>query len=159
MTRLTALGDARDDQMRMQVSHPPAATTTATCQVGGRFSRCHNPAQHVCQYCGRDFCADHAHYVQDHEAVCSRAPCRRKRDDLVVHLAYRERVHQRNQAGLCGAEECGPHPGYECSLCQGLFCGAHLTERMYPFKDGWVTVERRLSVCARCWDRRKVWRR
>lgn len=97
--------------------------------------------------------------MHEHEAVCSRPRCRAKRDDLVRHMEYRDRVTQRNQAGLCGVESCGPHPGFECSLCLGLFCEAHLSERMYPFRDGWTTLERRLSVCARCWERRKVWRR
>ena len=132
---------------------------TTVCQVGGRFSRCHNVAIQSCQYCGRNFCAEHAHFVQDHEAVCSRPACRRKREDLVAHLAYRDRVRQRNAAGLCGFEGCGPHPGYECSLCLGLFCDAHLSERMYPFHDGWIQTERRVSICGRCWERRKVWRR
>jgi hypothetical protein len=129
------------------------------CLAGGRFSRCHNLAEHVCQYCGRPFCADHAHFVEGHEAVCTRKRCRLKRDDMAEHLAYRERVRQRNSAGLCGVEGCGPHPSFECSLCQGLFCGAHVSERLYPFSDGWSTVERPVSVCQRCWQRRKIWRR
>jgi hypothetical protein len=142
----------------MGVSDPPFVRI-ATCQVGGRFSRCHNEAPHSCQYCGRNFCQVHTYFREEHEAVCTRTPCQRKRDDMVVHMEYRARVTQRNHAGLCGAEECGPHPGFECSLCQGLFCALHLQERMYPFRDGWVMQERRVSVCPRCWARRKVWRR
>jgi hypothetical protein len=142
----------------MRVSDPPSVRI-ATCQVGGRFSRCHNPAPKSCQYCGRNFCETHTYYIEDHEAVCTRTPCTRKRDDMVVHVEYRRRVTQRNHAGLCGEEECGPHPGFECSLCLGLFCALHLQERMYPFREGWVVQERRVSVCARCWARRKVWRR
>lgn len=128
------------------------------CQLGGRFSRCPNPPLHSCQYCGRDFCGLHTHHVEAHEAVCARKACRLKHDDLREHLSYRERVSQRNRAGLCGVEECGPHPGYECSLCHGHFCGLHLSERLYPFQDGWLTVERPVSICARCWERRKIWR-
>ena len=142
----------------MQVSNA-ARAATATCQVGGRFSRCHNEAVNSCQYCGRRFCDSHTHYAENHEAVCARPTCVRKREDLVVHIAYRDRVGQRNHAGLCGFEDCGPHPGFECSLCQGRFCEGHLSERMYPFRDGWVVFERRVSVCPRCWERRKVWRR
>lgn len=130
----------------------------AHCQVGGFFSRCHNPVQHTCQYCGHDFCQVHAYYVQDYEAVCTRKTCIQKRDDLASHLVYRERVEQRNRAGLCGVEDCGPHANFECSLCQGLFCGSHLSEHMYPFKQGMATVDRPVSVCARCWSRRKIWK-
>ncbi len=130
----------------------------AQCQVGGRFSRCHNAPQHSCQYCGRRFCEVHTHFIQGHEAVCARKQCVAKEVDLRAHLQYRERVTQRNRAGLCGIEECGPHPGYECSLCKGLFCGVHLSERLYPFQDGLARFERPVSICARCWQRRKIWR-
>ena len=128
------------------------------CKLGGRFSRCPNRPEHSCQYCGRSFCEFHTFYVGGHEAVCSRKACRLKHTDLGEHMAYRERVAQRNNAGLCGVENCGPHPGYECSLCQGHFCEEHLAEHLYPFKDGWLTIERPVSVCPRCWERRKVWR-
>jgi hypothetical protein len=130
----------------------------AICQVGGRFSRCHNRAENQCQYCGRAFCPDHSYFVEDHEAVCTRKACAHKRDDLAKHLVYRRRVEQRNHAGLCGVEDCGPHPGFECSLCKGYFCGDHLSERMYPFKMGMTTIDRPVSICAACWDRRKIWR-
>jgi hypothetical protein len=128
------------------------------CQLGGRFNRCPNAPEHDCQYCGRWFCQEHTHFVEGHEAVCARKQCRAKRDDLDDHLRYRERVEQRNHVGLCGIEECGPHPGYQCSLCRGYFCAAHLSDRMYPFHDGRVTVDKPVSVCERCWQRRKVWR-
>lgn len=128
------------------------------CQVGRIFAHCQNPSVHVCQYCGRNFCPEHSHFVQGHEAVCSRKQCRAKRDDLEQHLVYRQRVEERNHAGLCGIEGCGPHPGFECSLCRGLFCGTHLSEHLYPFSDGYTTVEKPVSVCANCWARRKVWR-
>jgi hypothetical protein len=29
---------------------------------------------------------------------------------------------------------------------------------MYPFSEGWVSIEKPVSICARCWERRKVWR-
>jgi hypothetical protein len=129
-----------------------------TCRIGGRFSRCLNPAHHTCQYCARDFCETHSHYLNGHEAVCTRKKCRLKQDDLAVHMEYKARVSQRNRAGLCGVEDCGPHPGYQCSLCRGHFCGQHLTERRYPFFDGYSRVDRLASVCPRCWERRKIWR-
>jgi hypothetical protein len=131
----------------------------ALCELGGRFSRCPNPPDNACQYCGRNFCAAHTHYVEGHEAVCSRKPCREKKQDMDLHLAYRARVGQLNRARLCGEESCGSRPIYECSLCRGLFCDSHLSDRMYPFHDGRVVVDKPASVCSHCWDRRKIWRR
>ena len=131
----------------------------ALCRVGGRFSRCPNPSEHVCQYCGRDFCALHTHFAEDLEAVCSRKPCRDKKADMDLHLIYRAQVVRRNRAGLCGNESCGPHPTFECSLCRGLFCDLHVSNRMYPFHDGRVVIDRPASVCAHCWQRRQIWRR
>lgn len=128
------------------------------CQIGGRFSRCQQTAAHSCQYCGRDFCEAHAYHVEALDAVCSRKRCQAKHDDLRDHTAYKARVSERNHVGLCGIEECGPHPGFECSLCRGQFCARHLSERMYPFSDGWVSIDRPVSICARCWERRKIWR-
>jgi hypothetical protein len=132
---------------------------TALCQLGKRFSRCTNASIQSCQYCGRYFCRDHCHYLEGHEAVCSRKACRAKREDLAAHLVYRERVEQRNRAGLCGVEECGPHPGFQCSLCQGMFCEVHLSARTYTFHTGRSSVQRWVSVCPRCWERRKIWSR
>ena len=128
------------------------------CRVGGRFSRCQNAAAHSCQYCGREFCEQHTYHVKELDEVCSRKQCQAKYDDLLAHTEYKRRVAERNHVGLCGVEECGPHPGFECSLCRGRFCGQHLTERMYPFSEGWVSIDRPVSICARCWERRKIWR-
>lgn len=130
---------------------------SAPCRVGGRFSRCPRPASNTCQYCARPFCEAHTHFVQGHEAVCTRKKCARKQDDLALHNVYKARVAQRNNAGLCGTEDCGPHPGYQCSLCRGHFCGTHLSERRYPFFDGYARIERLVSVCTHCWGRRKIW--
>ncbi len=128
------------------------------CRLGGRFTRCNDTAEDTCQYCGKPFCARHTYYRQDHEAVCTAPRCRAKRDDLVAYQAYRRSVAARNQAGLCGIEGCTPHPSHECSLCRGHFCHLHVRQRMYPFRQGWVTIERPASVCAHCWQRRKIWR-
>ena|SRR5665213_2422430 len=133
--------------------------SAVACQVGRIFARCTNAPQHVCQYCGREFCAEHSSFVEGHEAVCARKQCRAKREDMENHLRYRRRVDQRNHSGLCGVEDCGPHPGYTCSLCHGYFCATHLSDRLYPFKDGWVTIDRPVSVCENCWERRKVWKK
>jgi hypothetical protein len=128
------------------------------CESGRLFSRCLNTATYLCQYCGRHFCDEHAYYVFEHEAVCDRKRCRLKRDDMVEHLAYERRVAQRNNVGLCGIEDCGPHPGYQCSLCHGRFCDLHLRETPYTFRDGWSVSERMVSACPRCHARRKIWR-
>ena len=128
------------------------------CQVGGHFSRCPNLATETCQYCGRSFCPAHTAFVADHQAVCSRKPCRAKHQDLQDHVAYKLRIQQRNRAGLCGIENCEPHPALECSLCQGRFCGRHLSDRLYPFRTGMVSIERPVSVCDHCWGRRHIWR-
>ncbi len=129
------------------------------CKVGGRFSRCHNVAVETCQYCGRPFCTVHTHHLEAHDAVCARERCRTKHDDLAEHMRYRKRGTERNRAGLCGFEACGPHPGLQCSLCEIHFCEAHMSQRMYPFREGKVIIDRPASVCAHCWARRKTWRR
>ncbi len=128
------------------------------CQLGGRFRKCLNAPVERCQYCGRRFCADHQHVNKGFESVCVRDLCRRKQADLVAHAEYRARVNRRNAAGLCGIEECGPHPKHQCSLCQGNFCEPHVAQRMYPFRYGRVVIDRPASVCRWCWDRRKLWR-
>ena len=75
------------------------------------------------------------------------------------HLQYRADVGRRNSVGLCGLEDCGPHPSLQCSLCEGNFCGLHVTQRMYPIRYGRVFIDRPTSCCAWCWERRKIWRR
>jgi hypothetical protein len=129
------------------------------CEVGGRFSRCHFEAADSCQFCGRFFCAQHLYFREGHEAVCTRKQCQAKQDDMVIHGEYRAGVEQRNRARLCGLEECETRPDFECSLCQGHFCDVHVRSRMYPFNNGYSTVDRPASVCDRCWRRRKLWRR
>jgi len=128
------------------------------CQVGCRFSRCPNPAEQSCQYCGRHFCARHSHFVEGHEAVCSRKRCRAKRDDMVRHLGFLARAEQLNRVGLCGIDGCNTRHVLQCSLCNAQFCEPHLASRHYSFGDGWSRTERWVSVCPRCWERRKVWR-
>ena len=130
-----------------------------SCGAGGRFRRCPNIPVNSCQYCGRRFCEAHTYFLGGYEAVCTRKPCRRKHDDLQLHQAYKVRIGERNRAGLCGIEGCGPHPRFECSLCRGHFCEEHISERQYPTRDGSVIINRPASVCAWCWRRRKVWRR
>lgn len=130
----------------------------SVCGVGGLFSRCPEPPIDTCQYCGRGFCENHTEFRQGIDAVCAQKKCAAKIKDLLGHNVYKEDVARRNRSGLCGIEGCGPHPGNECSLCRGLFCRDHLQPRMYPFFNGYSTVDRPVSACAHCWQRRKLWR-
>lgn len=127
------------------------------CEVGGFFSKCKNPASRICQFCGRRFCDLHTGRVEDHEEICNRETCMKKDADLQVHVEYRARVTQRNSVGLCGVEECEFRSMFQCSLCRGAFCESHLQDRRYRFSEGWAMIERPVSICARCWERRKIW--
>ncbi len=130
------------------------------CQVGGRFRRCRATPSHVCQYCARDFCDHHSYHVKGYEAVCTRKRCALKHDDLQRHMEYKAEVQGRNKSGQCGEPGCESlHPPGQCSLCRGFFCNAHLQDRSYPMHDGWVKVDKHVSICAWCWDRRKIWQR
>lgn len=77
----------------------------------------------------------------------------------MVHMEYRRTVGGRNREGCCGLEGCDQELRSECSLCQGGFCADHVRERTYPFRDGMGVAERLVSVCPRCWERRKLWRK
>lgn len=145
--------------MGRSLSGATGAMQAAMCELGGRFSRCQNEAVQSCQYCGRRFCRAHAFFVGGHEAVCSRRQCRAKHEDMARHLSYRTRVAERNESGRCGVEDCDANPpGASCSLCKGLFCEAHIADRMYPTYDGYRSVDRPAAVCPHCWARRKIWR-
>jgi hypothetical protein len=136
------------------------AMAMSTCEIGGRFRHCKQPAEHTCQYCGKSFCAVHAHRVEGYEAICAREACVAKDEDLKRHLEYREASTRRNRAGHCAEADCtNLHPGMTCSMCQGLFCPTHVSSRMYPVREGYVTINRPRSVCTWCWERRRVWRK
>jgi hypothetical protein len=125
--------------------------------MGRWFSKCRQPAIETCQYCGRPFCGEHAHYVEGTNAVCSRTKCIRKHEDLVVHEAYKLAVTRRNMLDLCGEPECHGDPVLTCSLCEGRFCEEHLRVRKWGFRDAQASYERMVSICAHCWERRKIW--
>lgn len=127
------------------------------CQCGGMFSRCRQPAVDICQYCGREFCEAHTYYAEDHHAVCTNKRCQRKHDDLEVHEEYKRGVRRDNIHEHCGEPECREAPHFTCSLCRGLFCGPHLTERKWSFRDAQASFERVVSICEHCWGRRKIW--
>ncbi len=130
------------------------------CKLGGRLRPCKQRAEHTCQYCARDFCHDHSYYVEGYEAVCTRKPCVTKHDDLQRHLGYKEEVLRRNKAGLCAEPDCeATNPAFQCSFCRGHFCPEHIQERNYAMQEGWVKVDKQVSLCAWCWGRRKVWQK
>ena len=133
----------------------------AECQLGRRFSRCRRPSSHTCQYCARNFCDLHTYLVEGHEAVCSRKECAAKQADMVAHEAYRKAAFGRNSARLCGEPDCTSTPPamFECSLCRGHFCADHVHDRLYWTPDGLSRNERTLSLCAHCWERRKIWQK
>lgn len=136
------------------------SVATANCELGGRFRKCANSAVNTCQYCGRSFCASHTHHIKDHEAVCARDTCVAKHEDLQRHLDYKREVGGRNGAGHCGEPGCSTvHPRYQCSMCRGAFCAEHVRERMYALQDGYVKIDKRVSICDWCWRRRKIWQK
>lgn len=132
--------------------------SSATCRLGGIFSKCKNDAYQACQYCGRSFCDLHSYYEKDHEAVCSRKKCRAKIDDMLAQRQYQAGIAKNNQKGLCGIDECGPSTVAQCSLCRGRFCEEHVMFRMYPPGRGEGARDRAVSACDSCWARRKIWR-
>ncbi|MEX2080662.1 MAG: hypothetical protein WEC33_03525 [Dehalococcoidia bacterium] len=131
----------------------------AQCGIGRLFKRCQQQASHVCQYCGRDFCDAHTHFIQGHEAVCGARFCVAKHEDLKIYNGYKAAVEGRNGARLCGALRCEEPLGSGCSLCRGEFCEGHVSHRRYQFREGRGMAERWVSICAVCWDRRRIWRR
>ena len=127
-----------------------------SCELGGRFRRCSNPVAETCQYCGRSFCSEHAHFVEGFEAVCARSPCVAKHKDLQEHHAYFAGVVQRNRSGLCGLDGCNERRALECSKCHGSYCASHVSDQTYP-AEGSREPPRMASVCPHCWGRRKIW--
>ena len=128
----------------------------ARCEISRRFRKCGRPRIAVCQYCGRNFCGEHGELVEDGQEICSEATCRKKKDDLIRHFAFKEAVASRNGGRRCGEESCAAEPQHQCSKCRGLFCPSHLKERDVMTHDGSVA---RGSVCDHCHKRRKLWSR
>ncbi|MCA9852638.1 MAG: hypothetical protein KC482_03435 [Dehalococcoidia bacterium] len=93
--------------------------------------------------------------------MCSRKECAAKHVDMVIHIEYQVVVYRRNIARLCAEDGCqsAPPAPFECSLCRGHFCAEHIHERLYWTPDGLTRNERVLSLCAHCWDRRKIWQK
>lgn len=132
---------------------------TRVCEVGGVFRRCHGVSVAVCQYCGRDFCAEHTGKRVGEEEVCSRPRCLAKFDDLKAHIAYREQAVLRSARGICGTPGCENRRAGQCSKCQAYFCDQHLRDRTEHVREGWTRVSRPVCVCDHCAGRLKLWSR
>ena len=126
------------------------------CEISRRFRACGRPGIAVCQYCGRSFCEDHGDMLEDGQEICDETTCRKKKEDLIRHLAFKETVDGRNAERQCGEEPCTVEPQYQCSKCEGLFCPSHLREREVKTRDG---ATARASVCGHYHKRRKLWSR
>ena len=126
------------------------------CEISRRFRACGRPGIAVCQYCGRSFCGDHGDTLVDGQEICNETTCKKKEEDLIRHLAFKEAVAGRNAERHCGKEPCAAEPQHQCSKCQALFCQSHVKERDMEARDGAVT---RASVCGHCHKRRKLWSR
>jgi hypothetical protein len=128
-----------------------------SCQAGRRFRRCRRPTSHTCQYCGRAFCPEHGAALADGQEVCLRPICRAKLDDVETHQHFRDRVRQRNFSGACGLDGCAERPLYQCSLCKGVFCPGHISDRLWTTRTRRMVDRRPVAACPHCWDRRKIW--
>lgn len=128
------------------------------CELKRRFRVCGARANGLCQYCGRAFCPEHGWRLDDGQEICSRSVCRRKKEDLEQHFAYKEAVGKRNQRQLCGSD-CEERPAGECSKCGGLYCYRHLEERELEQRRGSTVVRVRGSLCRHCNKRRRLWSR
>jgi len=126
------------------------------CETKSLFRRCGAPGIAICQYCGRSFCSDHGEQLDDGQEICLESSCRRKKEDLARHFAYRAEVTERNRTGICGHEDCELERQVDCAKCDGLFCADHVSEREFMRRDG--TPARGL-ICQHCERRRKLWSR
>ncbi len=126
------------------------------CALGGRIRRCSRPPHDTCQYCTRPFCPEHAYVLEGYDAVCTRAPCVAKHDDIPGHHDYVSGVRLRNRDGFCGFEVCAFAASFECSKCLGRFCLRHLSDQLYPSASSREPAEMAI-VCDHCWERRTIW--
>ncbi len=130
-----------------------------TCQIGGWFSRCHEPAFAACQYCGREFCSTHGERLPTGDEICSRLICREKHADLQAHLAWKARAVERSNRGFCGMPDCEGGRWGQCSKCLALFCERHLRDREERIRQGMGAITRPASMCDHCAARLKLWSR
>ena len=127
------------------------------CEVKSGFRSCKEQSVARCIYCGRPFCAQHGVIQEDGQEICSRKECVAKRDDLVVHLAYKAAVAERNQTKHCGVAGCNFQMTGECIRCGGFFCERHVEKRVEKVMENKVMLQRVASLCEHCYKRREIW--
>lgn len=115
------------------------------------LTTCGATATAQCVYCGRPFCPKHGEVMDDGYEVCTRKVCVTKKQDLAVHLVYKEAVLQRNLQRLCGVEVCEVEIQVQCNRCKGYFCLTHTQ----PWLE--TVTEKPERTCAHCLERRPIW--
>lgn len=130
---------------------------TATCQLKNGLFGCGADRVGMCVYCGRLFCARHGVLQEDGSEVCARKECEAKRVELVVHLAYKDAVLDRNLTRMCGLETCDKAIEAQCARCKGYFCLGHLDAREDLVEDDGVKLPRMVRMCRHCHQRRSIW--
>jgi len=100
---------------------------------------------------------EHGQRLADGQEVCGRESCRRKRDDLRQHVAYKEEVASRNGQARCGEPACERRPAGQCSKCNGLFCGGHVEDTTLEERQSGGFARVRVSLCRHCRRRRAIW--
>jgi hypothetical protein len=132
-------------------------TRGSPCEVKPGFFKCKGSSVGLCVYCGRTFCAEHGVLLDEGQEVCNSKNCVAKREDVVVHLVYKEAVTLRNDAQQCGIEGCGGPMLGRCARCSGYFCGRHVGPREETIIEDRRAVERMATLCHHCFERRPIW--
>lgn len=125
-----------------------------TCAVKSVLTSCGANATAQCVYCGRPFCDKHGEVMDDGYEVCTRKPCVTKKQDLAVHLLYKQSVLVRNRERLCGLEVCVEEFERQCRRCRGYFCRVHIRMSQEVVPEGEPSTE-----CVHCQERRSIWDR
>jgi hypothetical protein len=125
----------------------------AKCEIKGLLTTCGSLATAQCVYCGRPFCPKHGEVLEDGAEVCTRKNCVAKKEDLVVHLQYKEEVLTRNLGRVCGLHMCEVEIQVQCRRCKGYFCRDHTM----PWTE--TVTDRPERICAHCVERRAIWER
>jgi hypothetical protein len=123
----------------------------ATCQIKGVLTACGATATAQCVYCARTFCSKHGEVMEDGYEVCVRKTCVAKKQDLQVHLSYKQVVFGRNVERLCGIEVCETEVQVQCNRCEGYFCIGHTQ----PWLE--TVTEKPERTCGHCLQRRPLW--
>jgi hypothetical protein len=134
-----------------------SAGTYGSCQVKSGLFKCGDTANAQCVYCGRPYCQRHGDFGPQGEEVCDSKNCVAKREDLAIHLVYKEAVIVLNRQQLCGVETCGVEFIAQCSRCKLYFCRTHIETREMAVMEEGMRFERPVLVCRHCWKRRPIW--